>query len=160
MTEKEKEKKKEKKEKTNSERSRRGSWRVVGTAIVLAAWGGEGGRERGEGGGRRRKVERSCSEINYAKYFPSLEYEIAPLEFLVTRGERIYFATASPADRVKNTFDTGVPPFEFLVAEDRAVNATDRRSSNRSRFSSVTKKKRDFLRNCVRLLEGKKSLEY
>ena len=108
---KKKKKRKKRKEKTNPERSRRGSWRGVGTAIV---WREKEGWQRGEGAEEEggRKVERSCSEINYAKYFPSLEYEIAPLEFLVTRGKRIYFATANPGDRVKNTFDGVAPPFE------------------------------------------------
>mgnify|MGYP004579669735 CR=1 FL=1 len=102
-------KKKEKKKKRKDESRKKQAWFVARSGNSDRLAGERGG---GSGGGRGRKVERSCSEINYAKYFPSLEYEIAPLEFLVTRGKRIYFATANPGDRVKNTFDGVAPPFE------------------------------------------------
>lgn len=82
------------------------------------------------------------------------------MEFLVTRGERIYFATANPEDRVKNTYSTGCRRSRRVTRN----RARCKRDSDR-RFlicivSSITKKKKEMKilysdENCIRLLKRK-----
>lgn len=85
-------------------------WRVLrGGDAILA-----GRRERARGEPRAAgKVERSFSKINYAKYFPSSEYEIVATRVRFTRrGSWIYFPAANYSSRKKDYF---IPLNEYFT---------------------------------------------